>query len=70
MKQTKIMSIIEAATNTIVGLIINIFVNIFVFNTLLGCGLTIEQSALVAVLFVVISVVRGYALRRFFNFIS
>ena len=70
MAQTKRQSLIEVFTGVAVGYLIAILANQYI----LPCfGSTLPLSAranlAVGVIYTVLSLVRGYGLRRFFNFI-
>lgn len=66
MSQTKTRSWVEAGTNTGIGFLINIAVNHFIFNSF-HVELTLKQNLSITLIFTIISVVRGYLIRRFFN---
>lgn len=60
------MSAIESFTGTAVGFIINTTAN-YTLLPLFGLHPTIANSMSIAVLFTLISLARGYILRRIFN---
>jgi len=66
MTQTKGMSLLEALTNTLVGLMLAFVVNAALMQ-LTGVHATWSQNALIVAGHTIVSVVRGYMLRRFFN---
>lgn len=64
--QTKKHSFYEAFTNTAVGFVISLTATFAVFP-LVGMHATVKQNILVTLCFTVISIVRGYVIRRYFN---
>lgn len=60
------MSAVEAVVNTAVGYVISVAATMFLLP-LFGYGVSINQAAGISAAFTVISVVRSYVLRRFFN---
>lgn len=66
MKQSKIESLVEAAVNTAIGLLITLMVYP-VINYICGIHMSGSQIGLSTLLFTVISVIRGFVIRRFFN---
>ena len=64
--QTKKQSLIETLTSVFVGWLIGVILNLTVLP-LFDYNITIVDSLLVSLVFTVISVVRGYLIRRFFN---
>jgi len=66
MSQTKLGSFIEAWANIFVGFSINFFANMVIlpwFGFKIGAGTAFE----IGLIFTVISLVRSYVLRRWFN---
>ena len=66
MSQTRKESAIEAAVNILVGYTVNLVANFAIFP-LFGWHITLEQNLLIGVFYTVVSFVRSYALRRFYN---
>lgn len=66
MSQTKKQSLIEAITNTVVGFIISL-ISISIILPIMGFESTTGQNLTLTVYFTVISICRGYILRRIFN---
>lgn len=64
--QTRLQSAIESATNIAVGLMVSMAANAFIFP-IYGWEISAGQNAQLAVIYTVISFVRGYLLRRFYN---
>ncbi|MGB0991339.1 MAG: DUF7220 family protein [Akkermansiaceae bacterium] len=66
MSQKRTHSFIESATNTIVGYAVNFVANMLILP-LFGFHVTIEQNIQISILYVLISIIRGYCIRRLFN---
>jgi hypothetical protein len=66
MSQTKLGSWVEACANIIVGFAINWSANMLILP-LFGFNVTGAQAFGIGVFFTVISLVRSYVLRRWFN---
>lgn len=64
--QTKKQSFIEAITNTAVGFGISLAATFIIFP-LVGVATTPFKNVLITVFFTVISILRGYIIRRIFN---
>lgn len=66
MTQTRLASFIEAVMNTAIGLLINLAAQRFVFP-LFGFEPPFATNLAIAGIFTVISIARGYVVRRWFN---
>ena len=66
MKQSKTESIIEAITQTIVGLGISFIIQLIIYP-ILNIPVTLEQNAIITAVFFIASIIRGYFIRRVFN---
>ena len=66
MKQSRLMSLVEAATNVLVGYVLAIATQIVVFPWF-GIETGIAEHLTIGIAFVCVSLVRGYALRRLFE---
>lgn len=66
MSQSKRGSLIEALINTAIGFLINYFANLLIFP-LFGMHISMTANLVLGMLYTVISVVRGYVVRRWFN---
>lgn len=66
MSQTKTSSAIEAITNVVIGFSINYFANLLIFP-LFDLHISLGANFLMGMIYTVISVVRSYVLRRWFN---
>ena len=64
--QTKKQSLIESITNVIIGYIVAVISNAAILP-LFGVNLAFSDSMLIGVWFTVISLIRGYCVRRYFN---
>ncbi|MEN3238566.1 hypothetical protein PUR29_34570 [Methylobacterium ajmalii] len=65
MSQSRTMSALEVLANTSIAFVISL-AGSFVFNPLVGIKATPMQNVGVTVLFTILSLIRGYAIRRFF----
>ncbi len=66
MNQSRLSSAIEAVMNVIIGFGINMAAN-FVILPLVGFHITLGQNLFIGVLYTFVSLVRSYAIRRWFN---
>jgi hypothetical protein len=66
MTQTRLGSLIEAIINVIIGFAINYAANMLIFP-LFGFHITPGANFLMGCIYTVISVVRSYTIRRWFN---
>ena len=64
--QSKRESMIETLTSVFVGWLIGVILNLTILP-LFDYNITVVDSLWVSLIFTVISVVRGYLIRRFFN---
>ena len=64
--QTKKQSMIETLTSVFVGWLIGVILNMLVLP-LFDYNITVIDSLWVSLIFTVVSVIRGYVIRRFFN---
>lgn len=64
--QTKKGSLIEASFNTVIAMIINVLATPYI-NNICGINMSEEQIFGSTLLFTIISVIRGYIVRRYFN---
>ena len=69
MRQSRLMSLVEAVANVVVGLIVALATQIVVFP-ILGLQASLRQNLALALVFTGVAIVRGYALRRLFNAIA
>jgi hypothetical protein len=66
MKQSRLMSLIEAATNVIVGYMLAVVTQIVVFPWF-GIETGLSEHLTIGLAFVGVSLVRGFLLRRLFE---
>ena len=64
--QTKLQSLIESITNILIGYFVAIASQLAVFS-LFGINIPLSDNLLIGVWFTVISLIRSYAVRRYFN---
>ena len=64
--QSKKHSTLESLTNTIVGLLTSFAIQLVIYP-LLNIPVTLNQNIIITVVFFVVSFLRGYLIRRFFN---
>jgi hypothetical protein len=67
MTQSRIDSLMEAVTNTAIGLVVSTIANYFVIPLVLGVTMSHGQNIALAAIFTVISIGRSYILRRAFE---
>lgn len=66
MNQTRIGSLIEASINVVIGFAINYSANLLIFP-LFGFHISPGANFVMGLIYTVISVVRSYCVRRWFN---
>ena len=66
MKQSRLMSLIEAITNVIVGYGVAVMTQILIFP-IFGLQTTLGQNLAMGGIFTIVSLLRSFALRRFFE---
>jgi putative flippase GtrA len=66
MNQSKLASFYEALANTLVGYFLSLAVQLIVYP-MFGARFTLGDNLLIGLIFLVVSLVRGYVLRRWFN---
>lgn len=64
--QTKKQSLVETLTNISIGMILSILVQLVVYP-IMGIKVQFYQNVTLTVIFTIVSIVRGYLVRRFFN---
>lgn len=65
MSQTRIMSLIEAGVNVVVGFVLAVIAQLILFPVF-GFAVSVSQSFSIGAAFTGLSVLRSYALRRLF----
>lgn len=63
--QTRLMSLIEALANVLIGMLVSLLTQLIVFP-LYGIEISIGANASLMLIFTVVSILRSYALRRIF----
>ena len=66
MKQSRLMSIVESLANVLVGYGVAVITQMMVFP-LFGLAVTVAENLLIGLIFMAVSIVRSYALRRGFE---
>lgn len=66
MKQTKIESLIESIVNILIGYFTALFSQLLVFP-LFDINIPLSDNLLIGLYFTIISLIRSYAVRRYFN---
>ena len=64
--QTKKQSFIESLTSTTIGIIIGIVLNLTVLP-IFGYPVSLSDSLWISVIFTIVSIIRSYIIRRWFN---
>lgn len=64
--QSKKQSLVESATNTAVGFVISLTATFIIFP-LVGFESSFSKNLIVTIFFTIVSVLRGYFIRRIFN---
>ena len=66
MNQTKIGSFVESLINVVVGFSINFVANLLIFP-LFNIHITLSDNFILGIIYTLISIVRSYTIRRWFN---
>ena len=64
--QSRRMSMIEVATNIVIGLVVSFISQIAIFK-LYDIHISVTQNIEITIWFTVISIIRSYLVRRWFN---
>ena len=64
--QSKTKSIIEAVSNTVIGLLTAFIIQIIIYP-LLNIEVSINQNIIITFVFFIVSIIRSYLVRRLFN---
>ncbi len=64
--QSRWMSLVEAATNIVVGYCLAVLTQVLVFP-LFGLRVSLGENLAIGAVFTVVSLIRSFALRRIFN---
>ena len=66
MRQSRLMSLVEAVTNVVVGLLVAVATQVVVFP-IFGLQTSLGQNVKLALVFTGVSIARSYVLRRLFQ---
>jgi len=66
MNQSKLESLAEIGVNIVIGWIVGLTAQVFFFP-LIGIQASLSQNFISSIIFTVISIIRSYAIRRWFN---
>lgn len=67
--QSKLGSLVETMTNIVIGFIISFVLNATLLPAL-GYNVTFSENLVIVLAFTIVSMIRSYILRRFFNWVS
>ena len=67
--QSKRQSLIEAITNTSVGYLVALGIQLIIYP-ILNIPVTFSENLIITTVFTCASIARGYLVRRFFNYIN
>ena len=67
--QTRLGSLTETISNLVIGFFVSMVVNGLLLPYM-GHHVTIRENLIIVLVFTVVSVIRSYSLRRFFNWIA
>lgn len=65
--QTKKQSAFESVVNIVIGLITSFLIQLIIYP-LLDIPVTLNQNIIITIVFFIASFVRGYFIRRYFNY--
>jgi len=63
--QSRVMSLVEVATSSLIGFVVSIWAN-YAILPLFGFKVRLSESLTITSIFLVISIIRSYLVRRFF----
>ena len=64
--QTKKLSLIESVINTIIGFVISLLIQLCIYP-ILNIQVTLNQNIIITLVFTIVSILRGYIIRRYFT---
>ena len=67
--QSRLMSAVEASANVAVGYLVSVAANLLILP-LFGYDVSVFDSFAIGAAFTIVSLLRSYALRRFFNWLG
>jgi uncharacterized membrane protein YwzB len=65
MDQSRTMSLVEVATSSLIGFVVSLWAN-YAILPLFGFKVRLTESLAITLIFMVISIIRSYLVRRFF----
>jgi len=65
--QKRTHSLIEAITNTCVGFLISLLIQLIIYP-IMDIEVKLNQNLIITSVFTLVSILRGYAIRRLFNY--
>jgi hypothetical protein len=66
MSQSKLGSLVESFTHVFIGYFLSLAVQ-FIVYPLYGASFSVQQNIEIGLIFMIVSLVRGYVIRRWFN---
>lgn len=66
-RQSRVESVVEATVNVIIGLTVSMSCNMVAIPAIFNVEITAKQNIAMAVFYTVVSLIRQYILRRYFN---
>ena len=70
MSQSKLASLVEVAVSMVLGFIVSVYAQAVIFPLYGFSTLTLKENVQIVLIFTVISMVRNYLVRRFFNWLT
>lgn len=64
--QSKRFSLIESVTNTLIGFIVSLIIQLIIYP-IMDIPVTFGQNLTITAVFTLVSIARGYLVRRLFN---
>lgn len=64
--QTKKQSAFESIANIVIGLVTSFVIQLLIYPVL-GIPVTLNQNLIITIVFFIVSFIRGYLVRRYFN---
>ena len=65
--QSKKQSVIESIAQTLLGLVTSIIIQLILYP-IMDIPVSLYQNIIITIVFFVVSIIRGYTVRRYFNF--
>lgn len=64
--QSKRHSLVESVTNTFIGFFVSLLIQVVLYP-IMDIPVTFGQNILITMIFTIVSIIRGYVIRRWFN---